>query len=174
MLTFAKYVVGFRLIAKIKKSFAIDEQTPINYRKEFDNITCDSIYVAFEYRKEYENLLKRTEDLNEKGELTDDLKTIDNLKTFCFYEIMHYLESACTITRNLCLYSKTYINTDNRKVDGVELYRIHNMISLIEDTLKFMQEQSGTITIDSKDKDRLDENLEKIESILINDIIKVC
>lgn len=148
--------VAKKIIEEIKIN-VIHKQAKVDYQKEFDNIACDSIFVAIEYQKEYLNNLDES----------------DNLKVFYFYEIMHYLETACIITRNLCLYKDEYIRLNANKATGIEIYRIHNMVNLINDLLDFANSQKGTISIPQTDRSMITQKINDIQSIM-NESIKPC
>lgn len=141
-------------ITKHLKRYKVNRQVKIDYQKEFDNIACDSIFVAIEYRKEYQN----------------SQNTNDNLKTFYFYEIIHYLETACIITRNLCLYKDEYIKLNDKIATGVEIYRIHNMVNLIDELLRFANNQKDIINITPNDKLMVINKIVNIQNIMNNDI----
>ena len=56
-------------------------------QKDFDNIACDSILIAKDYIDAFSAL--SNDDSNK------------SLKTFYFYEIMHYIDTACEKTKEL-------------------------------------------------------------------------
>lgn len=157
LLLFVAIYVVFDCIAKriIKeiKNHVIHRQVEVDYQKEFDNIACDSIFVAFEYKKEYLSNLDKNADL----------------KIFYFYEVIHYLETACIITRNLCMYKDEYIKLSDT-AGGVEIYRIHNMMNLINELLGFADTQKEIINISQKDQRLVNQKIDDIKKIVENDI----
>lgn len=164
LLFFIGIYVLFFVIAKIlikrikyvKKNNGLNEQLKVDYQKEFDNIACDSIFVAYEYKTAYEN-----------PKLKDK-----NLKTFYFCEILHYLETACFITRDLCKHKSLFIKCGGRK-EGVDLYRIYNMVDLMNEILSFLESEKGNILLDESFKEKLDKQIDGIREIIQKEVIKV-
>lgn len=104
---FFAFAVG-RFIHR-KDGKVIPQDNSIDWQKEFDNVACDSIFVAYEYRQKY---------LDEAGKC-------QNLKIAYFYEMIHYLEKACNVTVDLCKFKNKYIRT-NGAPRGVDVYRLEN------------------------------------------------
>ena len=158
LLCFSLYIIFFfcmscalKRVTAYKKKHNIVEQDKLNYQKEFDNIACDSIFVAFEYQKEYEKV-------NSKK---------NNLKTFYYFEMLHYLEKACFTTYDLCLYKGKYVKI-NGNPEGVELYRIYNMIFLMEDLIKYLKSRNETLYIDREYIKQINGSITRLEKKVVD------
>lgn len=156
VLIFISFEFFIKKFKRYKKNNAVNKQSRIDYQKEFDNIACDSIFVAIEYKTEYKESL-------------DNPSISDSLRTFYFYEIIHYLEKACITTRNLCMYKDEYIKT-SKKANGVEIYRIHNMIELIKELLDFADSQRDSIVSDEDNNLIVTKKVNNIRKILYEEI----
>ncbi len=140
------FVAIFKRICNAHK---IHEQERIDFQKEFDNIACDSVIVAFEYKNEYEQ--------------EDNI----DLKEFYYFEVLHYLETACNVTMDLCK-NKSYIRSSDA-VGGVEQYRIYNIISLFNNLLLFLENEKEIYDVDVRIAEKIDDihkGVEKIEKLI--------
>lgn len=144
-----------KLYAKKAKGHRIVNQTKINFQKEFDNIACDSIFVAYEYKNEYES---------------EKIKSV-NLKTFYFLEILHYVEKACFTTRDLCMYKDEYMKIHGR-LDGVDVYRVYNMVAMMQELLEYIESEYKKININKKYKYQIQFSISLISKTIENDIVK--
>lgn len=95
----------------------------IQKQKDFDNIACDSILMAREYRDSYETI--------------DDISENRNLRIFCYYEIMHYLDAACDKTLSI-LENKTECVRTSDKATGVDIFRIINLKNMMDELRGFL------------------------------------
>lgn len=99
-------------------------------QKDFDNIACDSILVAKGYLDAFSTLSNN--DLNK------------SLKTFYFYEIMHYLDTACEKTKELVQYKSECIRTI-QTASGVDIFRVSNLLNIIKEIDIFLDVNFNTI-----------------------------
>lgn len=156
ILIYVLFFIIFRYITskirRYRKANSLPDDNP-NWQKNFDNIACDSIFVAFEYKKEYET----------SGDQEQ------NLRTFYFCETVHYLQTACIYTKNLCLDKKYIYSPSTGK--GVEQYRIYNMIELIKELLIFVEKENSKAFSRQEDKKRVENQINSIEEALKSDII---
>lgn len=138
-------------IKKRKEKNKVDGRDKTDYIKEFDNIACDSIFVALEYKEAYINIEE------------------PDLKKMYLFEIIHYLDSASEITNKLCEDNRNIKTLQN--VHGVDFYRIRNIKSIMIDLHSFIKSsiENEEGLIDSSDKEVLNNQLEKIIE-KINDI----
>lgn len=137
------------IILKIKKGKEKREPEgidTIDHIKEFDNIACDSVFVAIDYK----NAFLGTND--------------DNVKTLLFFEIVHYLKTACDITKKLCENEGNIKSPSN--ITGVDLYRIHNIKDVMNDLYVFIASKEDDIYITPEDKDTLKKQLDGIKGQL--------
>lgn len=87
------------------------------YVKDFDNIACDSLIMVLGYQQNIATLP------------TNDIL----IKHFNLYEMVHYLELTYTITQRLVNKKDECINFgDMANNRGVEIYRVKNMILMLE------------------------------------------
>lgn len=105
-----RFLIFIRRIKKINTIEGIDTN---DYVKEFDNIACDSVFVALEYKE----VFQKAEESNEK--------------ILYFLEAVHYLETAVSITKKL-IDNRNNIKTSTNAV-GVDAYRIRNIKDVMKD-----------------------------------------
>jgi len=105
-------------------------ETMKQIQKDFDNIACDSILVAKSY-------------LDAFSALSNDASN-KSLKTFYFYEIMHYLDTACEKTKELVQYKSECIRT-TQTASGVDIFRVSNLLNIIKEIDTFLDNQFNTI-----------------------------
>ena len=92
-------------------------------QKDFDNIACDSILIAKDYIDAFSAL--SNDDSNK------------SLKTFYFYEIMHYIDTACEKTKELVQYKSECIRT-MQTASGVDIFRVSNLLNIIKEIDTFL------------------------------------
>lgn len=126
-----------------KRNKGPEGRDTIDYIKEFDNIACDSIFAAIEYKKLY----FVTKDVNEK--------------TLYYLETVHYLETASIITKKLC-FNQLNIKSSNN-VLGVDIYRIHNLKSIMITICKFLKDENEKLALDFEDKKEIKKQLKSVE-----------
>ena len=114
-----------------------------DYVKEFDNIACDSVFVAIEYK----DLYLSTKNIGEK--------------TLYYLEAMHYLKTAGLITERLCANIKNIKSPKN--VLGVDNYRIRNMKTVMSGLQSFMNQELNNLALDRNDKNDVQKNLKEIK-----------
>lgn len=95
----------------------------IQKQKDFDNIACDSILMAREYKDSYETI--------------DDISENQNLRIFCYYEIMHYLDAACDKTLSVLENKNECVRTSD-KATGVDIFRIINLKNMMDELRGFL------------------------------------
>lgn len=103
-------------------------------QKDFDNIACDSILVAKGYLDAFSALSN-----------SDSNKS---LKTFYFYEIMHYLDTACEKTKELVQYKSECIRTI-QTASGVDVFRVSNLLNIIKEIDTFLDINFNAICTDN-------------------------
>lgn len=111
------------------KSIAVDKEGLNRIKKDFDNIACDSLLVANDYKKAFDEL---------------DIYTDKNIKTFYFFEVMHYLESSCKKTEKLLQFKNQCIRAE-KQAEGVDIYRVRNAAEIMRDLYEFLSDNSETI-----------------------------
>ena len=94
----------------------------IQIQKDFDNIACDSILVANAYKNEFDKLTT-----NEK-----------KIKALYYFEVMHYLNTACEKTLELVENKKECIRT-LEEASGVDLFRVINISEIMEELKNFLK-----------------------------------
>ncbi len=133
-------------IRRKKKNSEPEGYNYVDYVKEFDNIACDSIFVSVEYKRTFLS--------------TND----DNERAFLFFEIVHCLESAATITIKLCENPNNIKSSQN--VIGVDIYRIHNLKAIMIGLYSFITNKFSEINISKSDKPALEKQLQSIDELL--------
>lgn len=98
----------------------------IQVQKDFDNIACDSILVAQSYKKAFKDLENHPES--------------NNFRIFYYYEIMHYLDSACEKTKELVENKKDCIRTMDEAL-GVDIYRVINIKDIMLEIDSFLDNE---------------------------------
>lgn len=108
-----------------RKFHTIDKNVTamIQIQKDFDNIACDSILVARDFKAAFENLRNLEEDRN--------------LKAFYLFEIMHYLGTACEKTKDLVSNKQQCIRT-LAESEGVDVFRVENIIKIMQEMDEFL------------------------------------
>lgn len=116
---------GKRKIQTVDKSMV----AMIQIQKDFDNIACDSILVARDFKLAYENLIK----LEASGNVDED----KNVKAFYLFEIMHYLGTACEKTKDLISNKEKCIRTLDES-EGVDIFRVKNIVNIMKELDGFL------------------------------------
>lgn len=159
---------GYRLVVKIicffyketniKKTNAsyIDK---IQINKDFDNIACDSILVANDYKKMYFSLKKESKNNPYK------FKINQNMQIFYFYEVMHYLETACQKTNKIIEQDDEIVRTGVKGI-GIDLYRIANIKNLMNELYCFLNSEKNLISINNPDKESINNKLHYLKKEL--------
>lgn len=126
----------------------------IQIQKDFDNIACDSILMAREYRSAFDAL-------------TDELKN-KSLKIFYYYEILHYLDVACDKTECLLEHKKDCVRTMD-EATGVDIFRVINIKNMMIELDVFLDNEYDTVDDEGLEKEAVtyqhDEVKKKIEKI---------
>ncbi|MCM1295245.1 MAG: hypothetical protein NC311_06860 [Muribaculaceae bacterium] len=134
----------------------------IQIQKDFDNIACDSILVARDFKSAYENLKR----LEENGNIEED----KNLKAFYLFEIMHYLGTACEKTKNLVGNKEKCIRTLNES-EGVDIFRVKNIIEIMQELYIFLDSNLSMLNDYTDQKETIEYQHGIVKSLLnkIND-----
>ena len=67
-----------------------------------------------------------------------------SLKTFYFYEIMHYLDTATERTKELIEFKDECIRT-MQTASGVDIYRVNNIKNIMDEIDSFLQDNFDNI-----------------------------
>lgn len=100
-------------------------------QKDFDNIACDSILAAQSYQESFEYLMSDTNSENKMAE-------------FYYFEVLHCLDVASQKTVMLLFDWKNCIRTNN-KADGVDVFRVENVLELMKNLMKFLDDNITTV-----------------------------
>ena len=111
---------------------SIDENDTVKYRKDFDNIACNSLIMALGYIENINHL--------KSGQ--------DNIRNMYIYEMIHYLETACTCTVRLISHKEYCIN-DGRLGEGVDKYRVTNALNIMNDIADFIDAVISSVPADN-------------------------
>lgn len=154
-----KFFLGKRKHHKIDNSM----ENMIQIQKDFDNIACDSILVARDYRSAFENLKK----LEEEGTAEKD----NNLKAFYLFEVMHYMETACKKTKALVKHKDKCIRTLDEG-EGADIFRVKNIINIMHEIDEFLNNNLRELEGYADQQKAIDYQLGEIGN-LIGDIEKI-
>lgn len=121
------------------------------YIDNFDHIACDNILISQSFMESYQNEEKLTQ----------------HMKEFYFYEIMYYTKVSMQIINALFVYSHLCIN-DRHNTNRVHLYRIINILNMIDEIILFLKNNSEKIQLESNMKLSLDNELLELASSLEN------
>lgn len=128
-------VALFKLISafiKLIKSHEEVEEITLKQKNviinNFDNIACDCILIAFEFINDFNSNLNNSK----------------NLRTYYYYETFYYLSKAINYTQLIC--DEEYIKLPNSD-KGIDLFRLENIISLIDEICCFILKNKDNITI---------------------------
>lgn len=121
----------------------------IKIQKDFDNIACDSILVANDYRDAFELLLVHD---NENR----------TLLFFYYYELMHYLWSACEKTRLLVRHKEYCIKTIDKAI-GVDLYRVKNINNMMNELIIFLEQNYIIVECNNDEKEIIKSQIDEIK-----------
>jgi hypothetical protein len=136
----------FLVWKKIKKRNRHPEgKDTTDYIKEFDNIACDSVIVALEYKELYYG----TKDGKER--------------TLYYLETLHYLDSGTVILDKLCSDSANIRKPEDNEL-GVDIFRIHNMKDVMTELYDFLEHErrGNNLVLSDDDKNGIRKNMEKI------------
>lgn len=159
------FIVFYFLIKKIttfindRKIYRLGETEKHEIIERFDNVACDSVIVAQNYKK---YILELNQGDSETKYLRD----------FYLYEIIHYLNKATGITIALLSEEDSCVTTenDNQKVDQ---FRIKNLVQFMIDHFKFINKYIDDQTDDVKKAiQNLKQKLIELQSKLKIDILK--
>lgn len=154
--SFNLYKLFFRRIAVFIRDRRIhtidkDMDTMIQIQKDFDNIACDSILVAKDYKLEYKRL--------------ENDESNKNLKIFYYYEIMHYLATACEKTTDLVKNKEKCIRTLSES-EGVDVFRVINIINIMQELDKFLDDNIGLLNGNNVQKDAVSFQHNQIKTMI--------
>lgn len=128
----------------------------IQIQKDFDNIACDSILVARDFKSAFEKQKKEEENGIEKD---------NNLKAFYLFETMHYLGTACEKTKELIKNQQKCIRTLD-EAEGVDIFRVKNIISIMQELDRFLDDNLNTLDDYTDQKEAIDYQHERIKKII--------
>ncbi len=158
-----------RIIAFLKerKLNVVDKSMDamIKIQKDFDNIACDSILVARNFKLEYQRLKDSENSL-------EDIESNKNLKVFCYFEIMHYLMTACEKTKALVKNKEKCIKTLDES-EGVDTFRIINILNIMQELDDFLDNNLEIIQDYNDQEEAIKYQHQQIKSLIqsINDNI---
>ena len=158
-----------RIIAFLKerKLNVVDKSMDamIKIQKDFDNIACDSILVARNFKLEYQRLKDSENSL-------EDIESNKNLKVFCYFEIMHYLMTACEKTKTLVKNKEKCIKTLDES-EGVDTFRIINILNIMQELDDFLDNNLEIIQDYNDQEEAIKYQHQQIKSLIqsINDNI---
>ena len=132
----------------------------IKIQKDFDNIACDSILVARNYKLEYLRLKNSENSLK-------DTESNQNLMIFYYFEIMHYLMTACEKTINLVKNKKKCIKTLNES-EGVDIFRVINILDIICELDDFLDDNIDVIQDYNNQEETIEYQQQQIKRLIKN------
>lgn len=147
--------LGKRKLQTVDKSM----DAMIQIQKDFDNIACDSILAARDFKSAYE---KQRE--NEEKDVIEEDK---NLKAFYLFETMHYLATACEKTKDLVKNKQKCIRTLN-EAEGVDIFRVKNIISIMQEVDKFLDDNLGVLDDYADQKEAIECQHKYIQGLIKN------
>ena len=135
IISYIIYNYIYKLIVKLWNGFRVHSvntgiKKMIQIQKDFDNIACDSILIAREYQSAFDDL-----------EMTNENK---NLRIFYYYEILHYLDTACDKTEALVKNKSDCIRTMN-EATGVDIFRVINIKNMMIELDQFLDDKCSII-----------------------------
>ena len=119
----------------------------LQIQKDFDNIACDSILVARDFKLAFENL----KELKVSGNVEED----KNLKAFYLFEIMHYLGTSCEKTKDLVNNKEMCIRTLDES-EGVDIFRVKNIINIMVELDNFLDDNLSILDDYADQKEAID------------------
>lgn len=138
---------------KKRKVNKLDTSTTkmIQIQKDFDNIACDSILVAKSYIDAFNSLSNNA--------------STQSLKTFYFYEVMHYLDTASEKTKELVEFKNECIRT-LQTASGVDIYRVVNLKNIMREINMFLNNELNNICNGNPDKQAIQYQYNQIKDKL--------
>lgn len=158
-----------RIIAFLKerKLNVVDKSMDamIKIQKDFDNIACDSILVARNFKLEYQRLKDSENSL-------EDIESNKSLKVFYYFEIMHYLMTACEKTKALVKNKEKCIKTLDES-EGVDTFRVINILNIMQELDDFLDNNLEIIQDYNDQEEAIKYQHQQIKSLIqsINDNI---
>ncbi|MCD7882754.1 MAG: hypothetical protein LUI87_03460 [Lachnospiraceae bacterium] len=146
-----------KLIGELKvKSTDKSDANMKKIKKDFDNIACDCILVAQEYRQSYEaTILSQFHSETYK----------QTMLQFYYFEVLHYIAKASQKIKILMNNKDQCIRTEN-VADGVDLFRVKNTYELIKDTEKeFLNKNIDLICKDNEQEKDIRYQLLQVNNI---------
>ena len=141
------YVLIYSGLKKFKNKNSVNKpegKDYTDYIKEFDNIACDSIFVAIEYTEVF-------------------LSTVNqNEKEMYFFEAIHYLETASILTKMLCQEKKNL--KTSRNCMGVDIYRVRNINEVMRNLSKNLGENINDLNLIDYDKTSIENKINSINN----------
>lgn len=125
----------------------------IQIQKDFDNIACDSMLLCNNYNIEFENLIYNEENRN--------------LKTMYYYEILHYLDTACEKTLELVKNKNDCIRTLDKAL-GVDIFRVINLLNIAKELEIFLDKNSNYIFINNNQKEAINFQINSLKEKIRN------
>lgn len=121
-IVFKKIIEYFRNYEKSKQKYELNKRDDAqNDIDNFDFITCDNILIVYDLINQY-LVSSNTE-----------------LKTFYYYEILYFHSNSIKYIDKVLKNDQYCINVKGR-TDAIELFRIINLIKMLEDTQTFLEE----------------------------------
>lgn len=125
----------------------------IQIQKDFDNIACDSILLCKNYKVEFENLISDEDNRN--------------LKIMYYYEIMHYLDTACEKTFDLVKNKNDCIRTLDKAL-GVDIFRVINLINIVKELETFLDINLNYVLINNNQNEAINFQLTSLKGKIRN------
>ena len=141
-----KKVLNFKSNQKYYSNKRDDAQNDID---NFDFITCDNILIVYDLINQYSTS-----------------RNIE-LKTFFYYEILYFHSNSIKYVDKV-LKNDMYCINVNVLTDAVELFRIINVIKMLDEAQIFLDSEKTSINIDNGFKEHLNNKLDTYISDIEN------
>lgn len=152
----------FGLYAKKNEKEKIDEAKEMI--KKYDNITCDSIFMAWEYMEVL------------KHDIGNEYKDEHLLKSY-YFELLHYLKTAYDGTMELLDTDLAIYQADKKADDKVEKYRLNNNTEMLEVMYNYVVKlltEKKYFTFSDQEKELINNDIMRINIKSLNEkIIKI-
>lgn len=147
------------LFMEPRKIHSLDEGIThaIKTMKDFDNIACDSVLVAKDFKAQFEKL--------QCSGMNPNLQEYKDIKAFYLFEIMHYLGVASDKTKALVESSNLCIRTMNH-AEGVDIFRAINILNIMNELDTFLDENLSKIDGYENQQDAINYQHKTIKEIL--------